>query len=338
MGAGRHVHLPELVLTAERVEDVVPSLTDGGRTLFVVDPFNAPAVPPGDPTLIVDDIFHDGLPAPESLGGYDRVVAVGGCSALDAGRFYAGGGTLVVVPTILSTSCISSHISVVRRAGDKRSLATTVPQRTVVPVGTILQTPPADLVKWSASGFGDLFANLSACVCHAVATDTVHWETYAAHAGEALQALDWVLTGFDGYNDGTIRQLATYLHRASVEVVRRGSNELSAGFEHWLYEALLQRNPYRHNVQTHGILVALGSLLVLRVFERLGGPWQLSDRLKQACGIVGLPVTTAALAAIGIERAHVIDAVASLAHRGHFVSRYVEAEGFAVFDEVFGAA
>jgi glycerol dehydrogenase-like iron-containing ADH family enzyme len=342
MGAGERVHLPELVLTDARVEEVAPGLAGGGRTLFVVDPFNAPALAtdpagPGDyDTLIVDGISHDGLPDPQALGNFDRVVAVGGCSALDAGRFYAAGGELVVVPTILSTSCISSHISVVRRQGDKRSLQTTVPQQTVVPLGTILQTPPADLVKWSASGFGDLFANLSASVCHAVASDRVEWATYARDADEALQALDWVLHGFDGYNDGTIRRLATHLHRASVDVVRRGSNELSAGFEHWLYEALLRQNPYRHDVQTHGILVALGSLLVLRVFEHQGGPWQLSDRLQRACAIVGLPVTSEALLAIGIHREHVAAAVESLAYRDHFVTRYVQQHGFGVYDEVFG--
>jgi glycerol dehydrogenase-like iron-containing ADH family enzyme len=266
------------------------------------------------------------------------VVAVGGFSALDAGRYYVAGGDLVVVPTILSTSCISSHISVVRRQGDKRSVPTTVPLRTVVPVGTILQTPADDLVKWSASGFGDLFANLSASVCHAVASGNVTWEAYAADADEALQALDWVLNDFDGYYDGTIRQLATHLHRASVDVVCRGSNELSAGFEHWLYEALLQRNAYRHDVQTHGILVAIGSLLVLRIFERQGGPWQLSDKLKQACERVGLPVTAPALRAIGIERQHVAEAVESLAHCQHFVSDHVQAEGFGIYDEVFGVA
>jgi glycerol dehydrogenase-like iron-containing ADH family enzyme len=324
-----------LVLSDARVEAIIPTLVTGERPLFVVDPYNAPTVPGGATAVVVADICHDGLPARDALGAFDQVVAVGGCSALDAGRYYAAGGDLVVVPTILSTSCISSHISVVRRHGDKRSLPTTAPKRTVVPVGTILQTPQAALVKWSASGFGDLFANLSASVCHAVATDRVQWEAYAADADEALRALDWVLINFDGYHDATIRRLATHLHNASVDVVRRGSNELSAGFEHWLYEAMLQRNPYRHDIQTHGILVALGSLLVLRVFEHLGGPWRLSERLKQACAIVGLPVTHEALAAIGIERAHVVDAVESLAPRDHFVSHFLLAEGFGVYDDLF---
>lgn len=330
------VHLPDLVLSDARVEDLTASLAAGGQTLFVVDPYNAAAVATDGPRLVVADIVHDGLPDRAAVTGFERVVAIGGCSALDAGRYYAAGADLVVVPTILSTSCISSHISVVRRAGDKRSLATTVPQRTVVPLGTILATPAAQLVKWSASGFGDLFANLSASVCHAVATDTVQWDRFARDADEALQAMAWVLTDFDGYHDRTIRRLATHLHQASVDVVRRGSNELSAGFEHWLYEALLQRQPYRHDVQTHGILVALGSLLVLRIFEKLGGPWQLSDQLQRACAKVGLPVTASELAALGIERHHVLDAVGALAHRQHFVSRYVDAEGFGVFDEVFG--
>jgi hypothetical protein len=74
---------------------------------------------------------------------------------------------------------------------------------------------------------------------------------------------------------------------------------------------------------------------VLRVFEHLGGPWRLSERLKQACAIVGLPVTHEALAAIGIERAHVVDAVESLAPRDHFVSHFLLAEGFGVYDDLF---
>jgi hypothetical protein len=40
----RRVHLPELVLTAARVEDVAPGLAGDRRTLFVVDPYNAPAM------------------------------------------------------------------------------------------------------------------------------------------------------------------------------------------------------------------------------------------------------------------------------------------------------
>lgn len=330
------MRLPELQFIDGQLERLVSQLANEAPTLFVVDPHNAPLPGPGEATLVVRDIYHTDLPATLDASRYQRVVAIGGCSALDMGRFLAGDRELVVVPTVLSTSCISCDLSIVRRDGQKRSLRTTAPTRTIIPLRAILDTPPAELRKWCASGFGDLFANISATACHAIAHKELDVTALRGHASEAFAALDWALGSFTGYDEEAIRRLAGHLHRASVEVVRVGHNVYSAGFEHVLYEQLIRDRSYTHDSQTHGILVSIGTLLVAHMVDRMETGTDLAQQLRQAYGRVGLPSSLAELAHLGIRTEHLLAAFEELRHHDNFLTRHVRMAGESVLAAAYG--
>lgn len=270
------------------------------------------------------------------MESFERVVAIGGCSALDMGRFLAGPRELVVVPTVLSTSCISCDLSIVRRGGVKRSLRTTAPTRTLVPLMAILDTPPAALRKWCASGFGDLFANISATACHAIAHGQLDRSVLRQHAPDAFDALDWVLGDFTGYDEVALRHLAALLHATAVEVVRAGHNTFSAGFEHVLYEQLIRMQPYTHDEQTHGILVSIGTLLVAHMVDRLLPGTELGPRLRRAYRRVGLPASLAELERLAIRSEHLLAAFRELSAHDNFLTRHVQEAGEAFLVEVYG--
>ena len=266
---------------------------------------------------------------------YSRVIGIGGCSALDIGRIYAEGIKFIAIPTVLSTSCISVNISILRAKDETKRIQTVIPDRTIISFTELFRAEEKDLKKWSSSGFGDLFANISASIDFEYKHDSYSIENIYKNTEEAFSAMEWVLNYFNDYNTYALKKLATYLHNSSLDVIRRGNNELSAGCEHKFYETIIRQQTYSNQIQTHGILVAIGTLITLLIFEKLSQNKNIFKRLKKVYKKLGLPVNYKEFREIGIEKIHIIEALKNL-KSNNIISDYFADGDFSIIDEFNG--
>lgn len=193
---------PDLVFT-NRPLDLIVDDHAGSATVIITDQYNAPTLSGFPNVYVIDSAEHKAaLDIRAALTpSITAILGVGGCSALDVARYVAiGGRTLTVVPTILSTSCISVNRSIVYRDGMHQGVKTAAPRAVVVSFPTILGGDPGIVWKWSQSGFGDIFANISASIDalwrHGVGLDEERGSVPALAdlARCALGALDWILS------------------------------------------------------------------------------------------------------------------------------------------------
>ncbi len=327
---------PELVIENRNLENI---LTDyrGENVLFVTDPFNYPLVKNFGRAINVENISHRVSPFCNLDAGYDRVVGIGGCSALDIGRYHAAGIRFTGIPTILSTSCISVNSSIIRSKEGKKTIKTVIPDKTIIPLETVLSSEEAALSRYTASGIGDLMANISASIHYEMKHGSSSYENIKENAKEAFSAMDWILNEFSGYSESSMTRIAGYLHDSSVSVMKRGNAELSAGFEHAFYETIVQNENYSSDIQTHGFLVAAGAIITTSIYEQCFGNPGLTERLKSVYSIFGIPHSYKTLRCIGIEREHILRALQDLMNRegDNFVSRYLESAGLSQVDHFF---
>lgn len=327
------MNLPELVILDKNVEQILRESKREG-VLFVTDPFNHRMVSRfGDAILVTNRNHRLSFKKPPPHG-FRRIIAIGGCSALDVGRWHSLDRPFTGIPTILSTSCISVNRSILRTDSGTARHKTVIAEKTVIPLKTILSTEPRLLRSYSASGLGDLLANISASIHYGYTRGLCSRDSIIANAGEAFDALDWIISDFAGYDEGSVRRIAAYLHNSSLDVIRRGSTDLSAGFEHEFYERIIERQDYSSEVQTHGFLVALGTLITVSVFEKIDPAMNLSPKLREAFRKTGIPDTYEGLGSLGIEKAHIIDTLHSLSETENFVCRHFEESGYSSLDEI----
>ncbi|KKS51564.1 MAG: hypothetical protein UV17_C0060G0006 [Candidatus Gottesmanbacteria bacterium GW2011_GWA1_42_26] len=154
---------PKLTFTSSSLSTVLKRFGTN-RALLVTDTFNHPLVSSFGNTVVVTTNAKrhlNDLLVEFSNKKHDVVIAVGGCMALDAGRYFAQQTQtlLFIVPTILSTSCISVDRSVIYARGHYFSIKTTLPRSVHISIPTILKGDSLIVEKWIASGLGDLFAN-----------------------------------------------------------------------------------------------------------------------------------------------------------------------------------
>ena len=113
----------------------------------------------------VGDQYIEHIQQVKESYSYDKVIAIGGCTALDFGRACAIGKTLIVIPTLLSNACLSTNRSVINYSGIYHTEVTTAPSQTIVSLPEVMSRHArGEKYKWLASGFGDLFSALSASI------------------------------------------------------------------------------------------------------------------------------------------------------------------------------
>jgi len=330
------VKYPELKFSHDSVENIL-SCYASGDTFYVADKYNVDRAAKFGRALHVSSLWHNVLEdrLPDQCS---RIVAVGGCSALDVGRYHAMQCQvpLINIPTILSTSCISVNYATLRPHRKRLSFKGAVPSEVIIPVVEMLAMAPEMLQRWCASGLGDLFSNVSASIYYCISTGTPDFEQVLEYAEEAFEAADWVAAGKWDLNEDSICILATHLHNSCLDVIKRDSRELSAGFEHEMYETFLQLCQYDPEQQTHGILVAIGTLLTVYVYEKVypHSHESLLVRLKQAYKAVGLPTDRSSCLAHGVPVEDVKMVLGSLDHHKNILTEHIAKHGMAVVDNV----
>jgi glycerol dehydrogenase-like iron-containing ADH family enzyme len=328
--------IPKLEFTQERITSLVEKLVDDD-TLIVTDLYGYPALNQIGRTALVRDCYAESVEEIKRGNEYSRVLAVGGCTALDVGRACAVGKEVVTIPTILSTSCISVDRSIIKYPEGSRLEKTVAPTRTIVSIPSIAETHIADLEKWSQSGFGDLFANISASIDLQYKEENLTYEAVRENVPECFEALEWVINQFNGYDEDCLRRLATYSHNSSLIVIEREDTKLSAAGEHMLYHKMIdQQKQYREDRPTHGQLVALGTLLAGKIFAEETGEQKLYKQLVTAYVKLGLPLSYNGLHDIGVEREHIVDGLESITGSKTHLGDHFSQGDYSLLDRVFG--
>jgi glycerol dehydrogenase-like iron-containing ADH family enzyme len=331
--------LPELVfceqdLRQTAIECMAPA------TLIVTDDYNMAAVRDLAPTVCVKDQEFEHIEAVKSTHKYDRVVAIGGCTALDFGRACAPGKYLLAIPTILSTSCLSTNCSVIKRNGIYRSVRTQAPHRTLISLPTIVRNHGDEVRKWSISGLGDLFASVSASIeCeyerNARSLQSRTSADVLKNIPTVTVAMEWVLGSLDRFDESNLRKLAVMLHEASVDIIRHGQQALNAASEHWLYYKMQERRNYPKMLATHGKLVSMGTLISCRIFAEQTGDHELERKLRAIHARLGLPRCFADLEAFGISPDHIVAGLRELADRDCLYRDYFASHDYSILARTF---
>jgi glycerol dehydrogenase-like iron-containing ADH family enzyme len=331
--------LPELVFTELPLREVATEAL-GARPLIVTDPYNYPAMARIAQAVCVEDQLAEHIEQVRRDFFFERIVAVGGCTALDFGRACAVGKEVVAVPTILSTSCLSTNRSVINRNGVYKSERTQAPGRTIISMPTILENHRDQVKKWSISGLGDLFSSISAAiefeyVAGGNSFNGLSSETVISCIPATHQAMNWVLNSLKSFDRDNLERLAWHLHEASLHIITKDQAVLNAASEHWLYYKMQERQKYPKMVATHGKIVSIGTLLSSSMFfEATGDSW-LIEQVRKIHGRLGLPLTYADLADLGVTRDHVLSGLSDLSDRDCLYSNYFLHNDFSIVDRVF---
>ncbi len=298
----------KLLFTEQDLRSTVTDLSTPD-TLLVMDEYNRAALEDIATSVVVEDTDAIEIERVTRGGGYGRVVAVGGCTALDFGRACARGMDLAVVPTILSHCCISSNRSVIRRGDVYVSEVTTAPRVAMISLPT-LEKNHADMSKnWSASGFGDLFSIFAAVAEANWYADKPPQDLFRREATIGEEALTWLESEPYPLDRTGLVRLARFLHEFSVV----GHNSIPVGSEHALYYALRQKYAYPRMVATHGKLVSIGTLLILRAWSERYTDFSMYYNVRHTFAKVGLPLSLPDLERMGVFPDHICTACRTLA-------------------------
>ncbi|HOT74342.1 MAG TPA: hypothetical protein PK467_01035 [Candidatus Wallbacteria bacterium] len=329
--------LPELEFRNETIKSLVSRLA-GEDVLIVTDPFNYPKVSGAGRCVVAPDNRCEQIPVIKSGPDYCRVIAVGGCAALDIGRACAVGKSITVIPAILSTSCISLDRSVIKYGGINRLEKTWLPEKVIICMPDLMNMPPAELAKWCQSGFGDLFTMAAASIDLQYKKGDLSIDAVIGNVGECFEAVNWVINEFDGYNETSVKALARFLHDSSLVVVIRDDSNLNAAGEHLLYHSLLRLNPqYTSSKPTHGQIVAAGTIIAAAIYREQTGNALILETISKAFKKLGLPLTYDELSKAGIEKRHLEEGLCDIKHLGSHLGDYFKTNDFGILDRIFSA-
>lgn len=336
---------PKLKFTSASLSTVLKGL-GVKRALLVTDTFNHPLVSSlGDSVLVTSNTREhlNDLLDEFSNQKHDVIIAVGGCMALDAGRYFAQQSQklLYVVPTILSTSCISVDRSVIYSQGRYFSIKTTPPHSVHISIPTILKGNPQIVRKWMASGLGDLFANISAVLEQEYERKSdfmnVSSDRINSQAHVSFEALSWINSWKHFRLDkAVVKSIARLSHLSSLSVIRKGNSKLSAGSEHALYYQLLINERYSHELATHGELVSIGTLFIAYLYGKSTGFMSLYLDLRHAYKKIGLPTTHDELGSIRVRRSHLAKAINQVGERSQLYRNLIAPKATKILDAVYG--
>lgn len=297
--------LPKLIITDETILSFVEKQIVNDL-LIVTDSYNYPIFSKFTNTVLVNSCKEEVLKKIKENYRYSKILAIGGCTALDVARACCYDSTeLICLPTILSTTCISCDRSKISFSNGSRLIKTTYPNETIISLPTLLNTAQSDLIKWTQSGFGDLFANISASIDFQYQNNNLDINKVRKNVPEAFEAVQWVLQNFKTYDRDCLLLLSNYLHLSSLEVIKRDNTELSAGGEHILYHKIKEKQDTQKDIlATHGQIVGIGALITTKIFAEYTGHEKLYLDLKMAYKKLMFPVNFTEMEKIGIQKGY----------------------------------
>ncbi len=331
---------PGLVFLDKTLEALVADLADDA-TMIIADLPQKERLLNLKNLVVVDSNCVSHVAAIGRQRHFKRYVGIGACAVLDVARACAksAGAALILVPTFLSTSCISVDRSVLKYDGKYRSTVTSAPEKVIILDEFIDISEKPSFVRAARAGFGDFFAGISAAADFCRRENCLTLDKLNELAGFYLSGLDWVLGRFKGYDRRSMRRLARYSHISSLMVIQRGDTALSAGGEHRLYYTIMENHLFdRDKMPFHGELVAAGTLMALWALKQQYGFPGIYEKFRAAMICLGLPVDRRALEEIGLQTTHLAGALALMADENNLISeqtRLLSPESFVrkVFDE-----
>lgn len=271
---------------------------------------------------------------------FDYVIAIGGCSCLDVAKVVSKQSEkpLLIVPTILSTSCISNDVSVIREEKESKYIRTVSPLKSIICLKHFKSQNNTILRHWSASGFGDLLANISAVIDTLSQNNNLHYEKIVTFSSVSWEAMSWVLKfGWD-YSELNLIRLAKWIHKSSLDTIRYGHSNYNAGCEHDFYEKLYKTENYQASVQTHGIVVAIGTIITVALYEEILENETILEKLISVYQNIGLPTTIADLKELNMKPEKLNEIIFEVAKDNpmSFYGRYINILGKNPIEKIFG--
>lgn len=341
---GRQAVIPPLLRSTKGLNEII-SKYSSDNPLLVADSFNYAKVKHISRAVLINSNEYEEVARIKkelSAGKHKLIIGIGGCTCLDAARASATDKIpAVLVPTILSTVCISVDKSVFLLEGKKKSFQTEPPQAIELSTKVLKDTTAENLERWTQSGIGDLFAKIGAALDIVFREsqktgDSLSVEKIRRRAPETFHALEWFIESFDGYTDEALHVISEFLHDASASIILRDTFSLSGGAEHELAYALEKRyEDDSSNWMTHGKIVSIGTLIELYLLGLITKDFSLYKKMRIVSKKVGLPTTYPEMEAHDITKERIIQGIQDIKKHNTLISKNAEM-AIQSLDAVFG--
>ena len=297
---------PSLLFSEDTLLQTLKSL-DLQNPLIIADSYNYPTVSNFSNSVLINSMHNEEVKKVSKNNNFIDVVGIGGCTALDFARIIGNSkGKIYLIPSILSTSCISNNKSIIYDNTKHTTVSTLIPKKIIISYPLLEKTAPNLITKWCHSGLGDLFGNISATIDYLSRKEPLRNNEIMIRklAVDAFSALDWVNKDFQCFNRDGIHTLATNLYNSGINEILRGNSELNISGEHDLYYSLMNLFDYPHANPTHGELVSIGTLLTAKILGLKTGDYSIFKQLTSAYKKIELPTNFKELEKIGVTKDH----------------------------------
>lgn len=226
----------------------------------IVNEFKSVSV---DTLLLLPNLnIHDLVQKSFSINQYDAVIAIGGGSIIDYGKYIAflQQRPFISVPTSASNDGFASSNCSLMVEGKKMTVPARVPYGIIADLDIIQSAPK----RFVIAGIGDLMSNITALF---------DWEFEESHGITQVQAFAYMLskkavnsfirTPMDRLNNPIfIKELVSSLTMGGISTVISGNSSPISGSEHLISHALdkIAKQP-----QMHGIQVGIATYIMAHV-------------------------------------------------------------------------
>ncbi|MCX6781583.1 MAG: iron-containing alcohol dehydrogenase [Candidatus Magasanikbacteria bacterium] len=340
---GRKIDIPPLIKTSLSVKEIVHKYL-AKNPLIVTDPYNYDQIKKSGYSIIcIQNNNYSNVVRIQNKIKKDNhkiIIGLGGCTALDAARACSKENLpCILIPTILSTVCISVNKSVLNVGGEVKTFNTESPQKIILSVPTIMSTKRTEIIRWAQAGFGDLFSKVGASIDVVYrelekSKDVLSLEKVRRNIPEVFDAIEYVIEYFNGYNKRDIEALAVFLHEASVSIIIRDTFELSGGAEHNLAYVLEKKYIKPGIKPEHGTIVSVGTLIETKLFGEVTGDKSLYNKMRVIYEKTGLPTTYESLAKLGVNKENLVKGIRDISKLNAFMSMHAK-QAIDLLDDIF---
>ena len=332
------VQYPALKFSKKPLIDLSQKYFDS-HTIIITDSHNFKSLKQLDSERIipVKNNYVDQIAQIKKTYKYDKVIGIGGCTALDVARACNKNLQLILIPTILSTSCLSVDRSVIRYDGKNRLEKTVAPAKIIISIPELLATKNDALTKWCQSGYGDFFSSISASIELEYKKGNFSMEDIKKNVPLCFEVIEQINKRFTSYRSvAHLQRLAVYLHEASLWVIQNDSTELNAAGEHKIYHKIIENKLYTNGSEpTHGQIVAMGTLITVKIFDEMTGN-SLFIPIKKAFDKLKLATDYKKLMKTGLKKEHIIESIDMIKDSGSLIGDYFQKNDYSLLDRIFG--